>query len=628
MPRAACAKITTLAILAGTIAWGSDSASPERIRLAADKAIALLQSSQSTWNKKKLGEGGCLSCHHQILPALAFRAARQHGLAVNEQIARADAVAAFSFYADLDRAIQYTHVIEPSMFDAFRMIGEDAAGARPTLTRAVYARLIASRQGASGAWDHDSFHERPPSSYSPVTHTAFAIRALRLYAHPSLKADTDARVAHARTWLLSYAPRDTEERTYQLFGLLWSGGGDPAARRKLAQELMTTQRADGGWNSLDGRASEAYSTGEALVALHEAGDVPTSDPAWQRGLEFLLRTQEPDGSWHVASRLNSLPVSPPYMETGYPYGHDQFLSIEGASFAIMALALCLGPARGVTLPPLAEAEPSSVEPWAETILFGSTDDIKRLLDSGFDPNSATKSGRTTALMMAAPDPAKMTLLLDRGAQVNARSKTKFNALLVAAQYRDSSAAIRLLLRRGAEVLFPKGQGTPLFNAHPLFLAAYAGNADILPDLKRAGDRPDAPMTVLGQGAVIPLTAAVQLGSTEVVRTLLELGAPVDQAEDNADGLTALDRAVLANNVEMAKLLIKYRASVNHRDSLGMTPLLYAASVDYGDSAMIDLLLQSGADRKQRTKDGLEAFDLARKYGHNHLLASLDHHQPN
>ena len=42
--------------------------------------------------------------------------------------------------------------------------------------------------------------------------------------------------------------------------------------------------------------SDAYATGEALVALEQAG-FGLSDPAFRRGVEFLLRTQLQDGSW-------------------------------------------------------------------------------------------------------------------------------------------------------------------------------------------------------------------------------------------------------------------------------------------------------------------------------------------
>jgi hypothetical protein len=38
--------------------------------------------------------------------------------------------------------------------------------------------------------------------------------------------------------------------------------------------------------------------------------------------------------------------------------------------------------------------------------------------------------------------------------------------------------------------------------------------------------------------------------------------------------------------------------------------------------MIDLLKASGARADARTKEGLTALDLARKYKHTHLLASL------
>ena len=127
-------------------------------------------------------------------------------------------------------------------------------------------------------------------------------------------------------------------------------------------------------------------------------------------------------------------MSPPYFESGYPYGHDQFLSAQGSLWAVMALARALGPARKVELPPLKEAEPSNLPSWAETVLFGSVDDVKNLLAGGFDPNSATPAG-TTALMMAAPDVVKMKLLIDHGANVNARARTQYSALMVACAIR-------------------------------------------------------------------------------------------------------------------------------------------------------------------------------------------------
>ncbi len=585
-------------------------ASDSAIRAAAVRALARFQESQRRWYTSQ----ACASCHHQYQPALAYRSAREHGIPFDESIAAADAGRTFA-YRDLDSAVQYHQVIEPAMDDAYRLVAADAAGVRPNLVTAVYARMIASRQNPEGDWP--SFHARPPMSYSRFTMTALAARAIRLYSHSSERADVDRRVIRARGWLVTHTPRDTEERTYRLLGLLWTGA-DRVARLSAARELAAGQREDGGWGSLDGRASDAYSTGEALVALHDAGEASATDAAWRRGLRYLLEAQAADGSWHVASRLHPpAPLSPPYFDSGYPYGHDQFISSAAASWAIMALARSL-PAVPALAP--AGVAPPDVGSWEVTVLFGTTRDLDRLLASGFDPNSATAPGGTTALMMAVPHVDKMKRLLDRGADVNRRTKTGYSALMVAAQYREASDAIELLLARGAKIRPRKGDSPPLYGAHPLFLAAYAGNAAILPRLRAAGDSFDEPMLVLGAASMTPLAGAVALDQIEVVRTLLDAGVPVDEAD--GDGLTALDGAVFGNQVALARLLIDRGADVNHVDRNGMTPLLYAASIDFGDAEMVDLLLGAGARADARTTAGLTALDLARRYRHARLIARL------
>jgi ankyrin repeat protein len=600
-------------LCSSALAWAG-TASPDRIRDAAARAIALFQPSQKGWHSQQT----CNSCHHQFQAALALQAAREHGIPVDENIAHADAAKSFD-YTDLDSAVQYNWVIEPAMDDAYQLVAADAAGMRPNPVTAIYARLLAARQDTAGTWT--SFHQRPPSSYSFFTETALTLRAVQLYTHPNEKTIAAAHIARARNWLATQQAPDTEGRTYRLFGLFWAGA-DRKDLRKLAKELLATQQPDGGWSSLDGRESDAYSTSQALVVLQQAGGVAISDARWQRGIDYLLKTQASDGSWHVATRLHPpASVSPPYFESGYPYGHDQFLSALAADWAVMALARALGPSQKVEMPPLREGAPSAVEAWMNTAIFGSVHQLKQLLDAGLDPNSATRSG-TTALMMAAPDTAKMKLLIDRGARVNARAKTGYSALMVAAQYGESATpCMTLLLDRGAEVRVPDGSKAPMFNASPLFLAAYSGNTEILPRLHEAGGKLDQPMLLIGTSAATPLAGAVRFGNSAVARTLLDMGASAEELDRS--GITLLDRAVLGNQVEIARLLIARGADVNHADTIGFTPLLYAASIDFGDSAIIDLLLKSGARADVRTKDGLTPLDIARKYKHTHLIASLE-----
>ena len=598
--------------------WAADS-SPARIQQSATKAVAIIQKSQKDWYTKE----SCVSCHQQVLPALAFRYAREHGVAVDEPAAHADAAAAFSYFSNFARAVEYTNLIDPGMSDGYAMLGADAAGVRPNIVTAVYARLIAARQEADGHWE--TYDERPPESYSPFTATAISLRAVQLYGHASQKADIQMRGARARAWLVGHQPHATEERVAQLRGVAWSYGDaavDKAQLQKMAAALKATQQTDGGWSSLDGRTSDAYSTGQVLVALHEAGGVPVTDPAWQRGITFLLNTQAADGTWHVVSRLHPpAPVSPKYIETGHPYGHDQFISTMGDSWAVMALATALGPAKAnAPKPILKEAEPAGIEPWAETLLFGSTADVKKLVDGGFNVNSTTQAGAMTALMLAAPDTAKMKLLLDHGANADARAKNRYSALLIAAQYPNSGAAMNLLLDHGAKVRLPKGQGAPYYNAFPTFLASFSGNAQSIAHLRKEGDVVDDRMNLIGTFPATPMMALATTGRTETVRALIDAGAKVDEVDD--DGISVLGWAAISNRIDMASLLIKRCADVNHVDKKGMTPLLYAASIDFGDSAMIDLLMRSGARTNVRTREGFTALDLARKYNHTHLVNTL------
>jgi ankyrin repeat protein len=64
------------------------------------------------------------------------------------------------------------------------------------------------------------------------------------------------------------------------------------------------------------------------------------------------------------------------------------------------------------------------------------------------------------------------LIFSHGADPDARAKNRYSALLVAAQYTGSSAAMNLLLDHGAKVRLPKGQGAPFFNAFPVMLARW------------------------------------------------------------------------------------------------------------------------------------------------------------
>jgi ankyrin repeat protein len=583
----------------------------QQVRDAATRAVALLQSSQKVWYEKQ----ACSSCHQQFQPAIALVVARAHGVAVDESIDATNTSRAFNF-SDIDGAIQFTNVVEPALQQGYRMIAAHAAGIAPSLGTALSARFLLARQRPAGDWS--GINQRPPSSSSDFAKTAYAMRAIQLFHH---RADTDAAataVRRASAWLASHEAPDTEGLTFRLLGLHWAGA-DRATLARAGRQLLAIQRADGGWGSVDGRASEAYSTGEALVALGDTGIVEPSDAVYQRGLTFLLQTQAADGSWHVPSRLHDpARVSPPYFESGYPYGHDQFISAAGAAWSIMALAEALPPVNAPTR--TMTVAPATAAPWIETVIFGSLADLRQLLDEGLDPNATTPEGKTTALMMAAGDAGKLALLLDRGAQVDRRAISGFTALTVAAQYTHSDAAIGLLLDRGASVQSDtSGRPVPF---HALGLAAHAGNASILERLHRAGDPVDRPFRLSASGGgPTAMEMAVRDGNLEVVRTLLDLGAELEGARSQE--WSSLEVAVLNNRLDLVRLFLDRGANINMVDKAGYTPLLLAASIDFGETAMLELLLASGARADARSPAGKTALDLAREYQHTRFTAVLE-----
>ncbi len=488
------------------------------------KPIALLQRTGVAWFDKQT----CRSCHQQDLPMMTFRLARERGVPIDRNLLRQEISRAYGFLSSLDRAVQNTHLIDPAMDYGMSLIAAHDAGVPASLSTAVYANLIASRQRPDGRWI--TVDLRPPQAHSEFTATAIAMRAVQLYMPARRAGEVRDRVARASAWLAATQPRTTEDHVFQLRGLVWAGV-DEAQLKPLAQRLIAQQHADGGWSQLPRLDSDAYATGEVLVALREA-HIPAADPAWQRGLSYLKRTQKPDGSWLVRSRLHEQRlVSPPYFESGFPYGANQMISCMGTSWATAALLLATDAARQPEGQEHIDAATVTAPgaPWMETALFGTDGELKALLDGGLDPNSRTGAG-TSLLMMAAGDPAKVRLLLERGANVNARAATGFTALMVAANA-GATRSVQALLDRGAAVRLP--EPAALFNASPAFFSVFSGAKETLDLLADRGADVTQKMSVLGQSPVRPLDVAVVQRDIPMMRDLVRRGANLNVDDPDA-----------------------------------------------------------------------------------------------
>jgi hypothetical protein len=311
-------------------------ATPQAIAAAVEKALPLLAKGMAGHKENRT----CFACHNQALPMLAFTTARERGFTANAD----DLAEHLDFIADF---------LEGNHANYRKGRGQggqaDTAGYalwtlemgkwKPDETTAAVVEYLLLYQNDRDHWRTTS--NRPPSEASAFTTTYLALRALRAFGTPEQQERIARRVETVRGWLRRARAKDTEDRVFRLWAL-HAAGVDASDVQEAAAELARTQRPDGGWAQLDDRASDAYATGSALAALHLAGGMPTADPAYQRGVAFLVKDQRPDGSWFVASRSRPFQT---YFESGFPHGKDQFISMAASGWATTALALACPPAK-------------------------------------------------------------------------------------------------------------------------------------------------------------------------------------------------------------------------------------------------------------------------------------------
>ena len=111
-----------------------------------------------------------------------------------------------------------------------------------------------------------------------------------------------AALAKAIAWLDAAKPSDLHQDKVLKLLLGVRSGKTREALQATIGELLALQRADGGWSqTVPGWQSDAFATGQALYALALAG-FTAGRPEIRRGIDFLVATQKPDGSWPMLSR--------------------------------------------------------------------------------------------------------------------------------------------------------------------------------------------------------------------------------------------------------------------------------------------------------------------------------------
>lgn len=273
--------------------------------------------------------------------------------------------------------------------------------------------------------------------------------------------------------------------------------------------------------------------------------------------------------------------------------------------------------------------------------------VEQLLKSGADPNSAVAENETalmTAARAGALDAAK--ILLDHGAQIDARENWHGETALMFAAAENHPEMVRLLIEHGADLNArssvnkwerqttsePREKWLPLGGLTPLLFAARQGCVECVRVLADNG----ADVNAVDPTGISPVLIAIINGHYDVAGLLLDKGADPKLADET--GRTALYSAVdfhtmpqdnrPAPKVEDEKLtsmdLIRklvekgadvnaqlkkqqpYRAKLDRGDDTmlgaGTTPILRAAKA--GDVEVIKFLLEHGANPKLITRAGI------------------------
>ncbi|SIO61328.1 Ankyrin repeat [Singulisphaera sp. GP187] len=210
--------------------------------------------------------------------------------------------------------------------------------------------------------------------------------------------------------------------------------------------------------------------------------------------------------------------------------------------------------------------------------------IGLLLDHGADVEARDQADGRTALMHAVEKGHEdiVRALLDAGAEVDARDERNGRTALHWATQGGRAGAVELLIAAGADPLAADGDGLT-----PEAVARRAGHEALARVLRaKTGDRPRGGRSMLGV-----LRKAIEAGDATAVQTALEAGADVNARL--AGKKTPLLLAAERGSVVVVETLLVAGADPNVRDADDATPLLMA--IEAKGAEVVRLLLRAGAD---------------------------------
>ena len=227
--------------------------------------------------------------------------------------------------------------------------------------------------------------------------------------------------------------------------------------------------------------------------------------------------------------------------------------------------------------------------------YGSSEAVGILLDRGANPN-ARNNAEITPLILAAYNLEKTRLMVEKGGDVNAHARDGVTPLMVAAAVHGNAATVKYLLQKGADPKATRANGgdalqTAAFKSEPEAVSALLAKGATA---RGADDR----------GVTALMNAFLNVGDPESVRLLIAAGADVNAFSTGAGRtkngpittyrLTPLAYAAPAASPSTVGTLLRAGAHVDAPDARNMTPLMLAVATDYPKVETIRQLIAAGA----------------------------------
>jgi len=300
------------------------------IRSAATKSLSLLEKSGYVFTTRSRAH--CASCHHSSLTSMAAAIAREKNIPVTDSFTRHRIIATEETMTNFNNPNLINDFLTVNLAEPYFLLALNADRYPPDFHTDLAVDYLISQALPDGRFLSET--GRIPLETGEIHLTAMAIRAIRLYASPAKTPQVDRLVAKSKKWLENTNPDQQQELAFKLLGLQWCGSSTEQ-KTKTASILLSMQNADGGWSQLPSLGSDAYATGQNLYALYESGALRPEEPAYQKGLAYLLKTQDADGAWTLISR--SFPIQPFFSSDFPPYDENQYISATASNWALMAL---------------------------------------------------------------------------------------------------------------------------------------------------------------------------------------------------------------------------------------------------------------------------------------------------